>query len=73
MEITPEILALLPLLILLACPLMMWWMMRVKSGPKRKGGDPPSARGADSDAEVHRLRTRIAELEGSGPDREGRR
>ena len=72
MEIRPELLALLPLLILLACPLMMWWMMRGKSGAKRMSGEPSGVGGDDSDAEVQRLRTRITELEESGPDGEGR-
>lgn len=72
MEITPAVLALLPLLILLACPLVMWWVMRGKSGPKRTSWDGSSARGDEPDAEVHRLRTRIAGLESESP-REGRR
>lgn len=59
------LLAVAPLLLLLACPLVMWGMMRAMSGGACHGAS--DARGGDAglQREVEVLRARVAELEGA--------
>jgi hypothetical protein len=62
------LLGLAPFLLLLACPLLMWGMMRgMMSGDGCKGNSGETADSADSalQREVEALRARVADLEGS--------
>lgn len=61
MEMNVLILAALPWLLLLACPLAMWWMMR-GMGNGGHCGEMAEANGR-AEGEVARLRARVAELE----------
>ena len=68
MEIPMILLAALPWLFILACPLVMWWMMRSMGCDKQ-----PSAEGAGegsrADAEeIRLLKQRIADLETARQD-----
>ena len=67
MEIPMILAAALPWLFILACPLVMWWMMR------SMGCDKPSAEGAvqagrADGEEIRRLKERIADLETARQD-----
>lgn len=63
------LLGILPLLVLLACPVMMIWMMRGGGGgmSRNEDGEEPASGGADEagdpEAELAELRTRLARLE----------
>ncbi|MGH7475698.1 MAG: DUF2933 domain-containing protein [Longimicrobiales bacterium] len=70
--------AVLPWLLILACPAVMWWMMRGRGGGKchEAGAAEPkegqTAGNADALArEVATLKARLAAVEGSGTRREG--
>lgn len=60
---------LLPLLLLLACPVAMWFMMRGMSGGPGGGKteDESEAPDAALQREVEALRARVAELEAGTP------
>lgn len=61
---TEIILALVPWLAILACPLMMVFMMRGMSGGKSCHQKPPEAQGTeDTNEQIRQLQARIAELE----------
>lgn len=62
---TEWILYLLPWLLLLACPLGMWWMMRGMHG----GGGRDAAARPDSTDEITELRARLARLEEAREER----
>ena len=63
--------AFLPWLAILACPVVMFWMMRGMSGgqcpTQAKGGSQPGVVHTDTgervDDEIHQLRARLARLE----------
>lgn len=63
--------AFLPWLAILACPVVMFWMMRGMSGggqrhTQAKGGSQPGGvhtTGERVDQEIHHLRARLARLE----------
>ena len=60
-----------PFLLLLACPLAMWWMMKGMGsgdGCARQSGENGPPREAVLEREVALLRARVADLEG-GPVR----
>lgn len=57
--------AVLPVLLVAACPLSMLVMMRGMHGGQRGAGTTPP--GDARDAEVARLRAEVAELKGSQP------
>lgn len=66
------VLGVLPFLILLACPLHMWWMMRhmshgescgKKSNPEGEGSKAGVAPTGDHEQEIRLLKERIARLE----------
>lgn len=60
---------LVPFLLLLACPIAMWFMMRGMSGDhgrdKSEDGDEPADGALQREVEV--LRARVAELEAGSP------
>lgn len=62
--------AILPWLALLACPVVMFWMMRMSRGQchtqAKEGSQPDRGNtdtGAKVDDEIHQLRARLARLE----------
>jgi hypothetical protein len=61
------LLGILPLLVLLACPVMMIWMMRGGGMSRNENGKEPASGGADEagdpEAELAELRARLARLE----------
>ena len=59
MELTTLAVA-LPWLLILACPVAMWWMMRGMNCGQQQAG---ASAGANTDEEVRLLKERIAELE----------
>lgn len=64
MEITTLLVATLPWLFILACPLVMWWMMRsmgCENRPSANGAHEPARAGAEE--EIRLLKDRIADLE----------
>lgn len=73
--------ALLPWLAILACPLVMVWMMRGMSGeqchPQAKSGSRPdivkSDTGVAVDDEIQQLRARLARLEAARQELHSRR
>lgn len=66
------VLGVLPFLILLACPLHMWWMMRhMKHGEscgKKRGVESEGVAPADRAEEIRLLRERVARLESESRD-----
>lgn len=60
---------LVPFLLLLACPIAMWFMMRGMSGDhgQDKSGDGNEAADAALQREIEALRARVAELEAGSP------
>ena len=63
MEMNVLILAALPWLLLLACPLAMWWMMRGMGNGGHCGEMAEAEANGRAEGEVARLRARVAELE----------
>lgn len=66
MEITTLLVATLPWLLILACPLVMWWMMRGMGCDQRPSPDGAGKQtGAGTEDEIRLLKERIADLEGA--------
>ena len=63
MEITTLVAVALPWLWVLACPLLMLWMMRGMSCHKQQATTDGAAVGADASEDIRLLQARIAELE----------
>ncbi len=61
------LLGILPWLALLACPLMMGWMMR---GMRGSGGRGCGGHADPRDAEIRALKARLERLEGTGAPEE---
>lgn len=66
------LLALVPFLLLLACPLVMWSMMKGMgmsngAGPQANCGAESGGGDASLQREVEVLRARVAEIEGGNP------
>jgi hypothetical protein len=72
--VTTLIFAVLPWLSVLACPLMMFWMMRGMSGANGHNG-PANADAAATgvNEEIRQLKTRLAELESGKQETEARK
>ena len=67
MEILIIMAAALPWLFILACPLVMWWMMRSMGCDKASAAGVAHAEPAGAE-EIRLLKQRIADLEGARHD-----
>lgn len=63
MEITTLVTIALPWLLILACPLLMVWMMRGMSCHQQQAATDVGPAGTDASEDIRLLQARIAELE----------